>query len=181
MEMALTVPQYTVADLELLPDDGNRYEVLAGTLLVTPSPGSAHQGVAVRLTALFAVHILARRLGMFGPGVVTLPPLTQLEPDLLVVPPRFAPGTPWVEIAEHWLAVEIISRSSRVYDREFKRDAYLALGVREMWLVDVRDRSIELCTPGGADRVVRDELTWSAPDGGVSVRIELADLFADIV
>ena len=52
MEMALTVPQYTVADLELLPDDGNRYEVLAGTLLVTPSPGSAHQGVAARLTAL---------------------------------------------------------------------------------------------------------------------------------
>jgi hypothetical protein len=46
MRMALTVPQYTVADLELLPDDGNRYEVLAGTLLVTPSPGSAHQGVA---------------------------------------------------------------------------------------------------------------------------------------
>lgn len=40
MEMALTVPQYTVADLNLLPVDGNRYEVLAGTLLVTPSPGS---------------------------------------------------------------------------------------------------------------------------------------------
>jgi len=179
MEMALTVPRYTVADLELLPDDGNRYEVLAGTLLVTPSPGSAHQGVAVRLTALFAAHILARRLGLFSPGVVTLPPLTQLEPDLLVVPPRFVPGTPWVEIAEHWLAVEILSRSSRVYDREFKRDAYLALGVHEVWLVDVRDRSIEVCT-GEGGRVVRDALTWSAPTGEVSVRVGLADLFAGI-
>jgi len=183
MEMALTVPQYTVADLELLPDDGNRYEVLVGTLLVTPSPGSAHQGIAARLSALFASHILGRRLVLFSPGVVTLPPLTQLEPDLLVVPPRFAPGTPWVEITEHWLAVEIVSRSSRVYDREFKRDAYLALGVHEVWLVDVRDRSIELCTRGGGDvgRVVRDALTWSAPTGEVSVRVELADLFADIV
>jgi Uma2 family endonuclease len=179
--MALTVPRYTVADLELLPDDGNRYEVLAGTLLVTPSPGSAHQGVAARLSALFASHILARRLGMFSPGVVTLPPLTQLEPDLLIVPPRFSPGTPWAEMSEHWLAVEIVSRSSRVYDREFKRDAYLALGVREVWLVDVRDRSIEVCVRSGAGRVVRDVLTWSAPTGDVSVRVDLEALFSDIV
>jgi Uma2 family endonuclease len=181
MRMALTVPQYTVADLDLLPDDGNRYEVLAGTLLVTPSPGSAHQGVAARLSALFASHLLARRLGLFSPGVVTLPPLTQLEPDLLVVPPRFAPGTPWVEISEHWLAVEVVSRSSRVYDREFKRNAYLALGVREVWLVDIRDRSVEVCVRSGAGRVVWDALTWSAPDGELSVHVALAELFADIV
>jgi len=179
--MALTVPQYTVADLDLLPDDGNRYEVLAGTLLVTPSPGSAHQGVAARLSALFASHILSRRLGLFSPGVVTLPPLTQLEPDLLVVPPRFPPGTPWVEISEHWLGVEILSRSSRVYDREFKRDAYLALGVREVWLVDIRDRSVEVYVRSGAGRVVRDALTWSAPDDGLSVHVELTELFSDIV
>jgi Uma2 family endonuclease len=181
MRMALTVPQYTVADLDLLPDDGNRYEVLAGMLLVTPSPGSAHQGVATRLSALFASHLLARRLGLFSPGVVTLPPLTQLEPDLLVVPPRFAPGTPWVEISEHWLAVEVVSRSSRVYDREFKRNAYLALGVREVWLVDIRNRGVEVCVRRGAGRVVRDALTWGAPDGELSVHVALAELFADIV
>ena len=181
MEMALTVPQYTIADLDLLPDDGNRYEVLAGTLLVTPSPGSAHQGVAARLSALFAAHLLGRRLQLFSPGVVTLPPLTQLEPDLLVVPPRFAPGIPWAEITEHWLAVEVLSRSSRVYDREFKRDAYLALGVREVWLVDVRDRSIEVCPRSGAGRAVRDALTWSAPDDDVSVHIEIAELFSGVV
>ena len=180
MEIALTVPRYTVADLERLPDDGNRYEVLAGTLLVTPSPGSAHQGVAARLTALFASHILTRRLGLFSPGVLALPPLTQLEPDLLVVPERFAPGTPWAEIAEHWLAVEVLSRSSRVYDREFKRDAYLALGVHEVWLVDVRDRSIEVCTRAGTGRVVRDALTWCAPAGEPSVRVDMGELFADM-
>ncbi|HEX7980989.1 MAG TPA: Uma2 family endonuclease [Gemmatimonadaceae bacterium] len=179
--MALTVPRYTVADLDLLPDDGNRYEVLAGTLLVTPSPGSAHQGVAASLAALFASHLLARRLRLFSPGVVTLPPLTQLEPDLLVVPPRFALGMPWAEITEHWLAVEILSRSSRVYDREFKRDAYLALGVREVWLVDPRDRSIEVCTQPGEGRVVRDAVTWSMPDGDVSVHVELAELFTGII
>ena len=181
MGMALTVPQYTVADLDLLPDDGNRYEVLAGTLLVTPSPGSAHQGVVAGLAALFASHILARRIRLFSPGVVTTPPLTQLEPDLLIVPPRFALGTPWAEIGEHWLAVEILSRSSRVYDREFKRDAYLALGVREVWLVDLRDRSIEVCTQPGEGRLVRDAVTWSMPDGDVSVHVDIAELFDGIV
>jgi len=181
MGMALTVPRYTVADLDLLPDDGNRYEVLAGTLLVTPSPGSAHQGVAARLSALFASHILARRLALFSPGVVTAPPLTQLEPDLLIVPPWFALGIPWAEISEHWLAVEILSRSSRVYDREFKRDAYFALGVREVWLVDLRDRSIEVCTQPGEGRLVRDTVTWSMPDGDASVHVELTELFEGIV
>jgi len=181
MGMALTVPRYTVADLDLLPDAGNRYEVLAGTLLVTPSPGTAHQGVAVGLVALFASHVLARRLRLFSPGVVTLPPLTQLEPDLLVVPPRFPLGVPWAEITEYWLAVEILSRSSHVYDREFKRDAYLALGVREVWLVDLRDRSIEVCTRPGGGRVVRDAVTWSMPDGDVVVNVELAELLDGIV
>jgi Uma2 family endonuclease len=181
MGMALTVPRYTVADLDLLPDDGNRYEVLAGTLLVTPSPGSAHQGVAARLSALFASHLLDRRLALFSPGVVTVPPMTQLQPDLLIVPPRFALGIPWAEISEHWLAVEILSRSSYVYDREFKRDAYLALGVREVWLVDMRDRSIEVCTQPGEGRVVRDAVKWSMPGGDASVLVELAELFDGIV
>jgi len=179
--MALTVPRYTVADLDLLPDDGNRYEVLAGTLLVTPSPSLAHQGVAARLSALFASHLLARRLALFSPGVVTAPPMTQLQPDLLIVPPRFTLGISWAEISEHWLAVEILSRSSRVYDREFKRDAYLALGVREVWLVDLRDRSIEVCTQPGEGRLMRDAVTWSMPDGDVFVHVELAELFDGIV
>ena len=44
--------------------------------------------------------------------------------------------TDWRKITEHWLAVEVLSRSSRVYDREFKRDAYFALGLQQVWLVD---------------------------------------------
>jgi len=40
---------WTIADLEQLPDDGNRYEILHGELLVTPLPSAGHQGVAPRL------------------------------------------------------------------------------------------------------------------------------------
>ena len=181
MGMALRVPQYTVADLDHFPDDGNRYELLAGTLLVTPGPGSAHQGVAAVISALFAHHILEKRLRLFSPGAVKLPPLTQLEPDILVVPPRFSPGMPWEEVTEHWLAVEVLSRSSKMYDREFKRDAYLALGVREVWLVDMRDRSIEVCVRPGGGRIERDVIEWSAPVGEIEVTVELGELFADVV
>ena len=86
MAMAISIPRYTIADLERFPNDGNRYELLDGVLLVTPA--------------------------------------------------RYPIDSKWEEIDEHWLAVEVLSRSSRVYDREIKRDAYIALGVPEVWLVD---------------------------------------------
>ena len=154
MGMALSVPKYSVADLDLLPEDGNRYEILAGVLLVTPSPGMAHQGVAARLSILFAPHAVAKRLQFYAPGVVKLPPFTQLEPDFLVMPQRFVPGGNWEDVTENWLAVEVLSRSSRVYDREFKRDAYIALGVREVWLVDIRNRYFKLCVTLSTGAVV---------------------------
>jgi hypothetical protein len=62
-----------------------------------------------------------------------------------------------------------------------ERDAYLALGVREVWFVEMRDRSIEVCTQPGEGRLVRDAVTWSMPDGDASVRVELAELFEGIV
>ena len=51
---------WTVNDVERLPDDGNRYEILHGELLVTPLPSNGRQGVAlrlaVRLTAWCQTH-----------------------------------------------------------------------------------------------------------------------------
>jgi hypothetical protein len=39
--MAISIPRYTLADLERFPDDGNRYELLDGVLIVTPFPSHA--------------------------------------------------------------------------------------------------------------------------------------------
>lgn len=177
--MALSVPLYTVEDLARFPDDGNRYELLDGVLLVTPAPAAVHQLVAGRLHTRLDVA-LRNHAHVVDPGAVIRKPRTQLQPDILVYPSRFAPRTDWPAISEHWLAVEVVSRSSRVYDREFKRDAYFALGVQQVWLVDWRESVVEVCRAAGKSRRVRDVIQWKAPGVDVSVRINLTEIFAGI-
>ncbi len=181
MGMAFTIPRYTVADLEEFPDDGNRYELLDSVLLVTPAPAPLHQLISTRLlVALMHAVDGEQNALVFAPGVVTLPPLVHLEPDLLVVPSHFTITTPWVEINEHWLAVEIYSRSSRRYDRDFKRDAYIALGVQQVWLVDILDKSVEVCTLSGAGKIKRDVIEWFVPALDAHASIDLSELFLGV-
>lgn len=97
------------------------------------------------------------------------------------MPARFVSETRWDAITEHWLAVEILSPSSRVYDREFKRDAYIALGLREVWLVDLQAQSVEVCRARGPGEVVRGSLQWRVPELQTAVTIDLDALFADLV
>ena len=179
MAMAISVPLYTVDDLEHFPDDGNRYELLDGVLLVTPQAAAPHQIVASRLQ--FELAALLQKPGLahvVGPGAVVRMPRTQLQPDILVYPARFSPSTDWRKVTEHWLAVEIFSRSSRIYDREFKRDAYFALGLKQVWLVDWRDQSVEVCVAKGKSKVVRDVIRWRI--AGAEVSIDLDEVFSGL-
>lgn len=178
MAVAIQVPLYTVDDLELFPDDGNRYELLDGMLLVTPAPAAIHQLIASRVHVALASQLqVSGHAHVVGPGAVVRKPKTQLQPDILVYPARFSPRTDWPKITEHWLAVEILSRSSRIYDREFKRDAYFALGVRQVWLVDWWNGVVEVSERAGHTREVRSELRWLSPPG-TEVLIDLSELFA---
>lgn len=177
MGMALvTVPRYTVDDLDRFPEDGNRYELLDGVLLVTPFPAAVHQIAAGRISARLSSGV-GEAAHVVSPGVISVPPRTQLQPDILIYPSRFSPTTDWAKVDEHWLAVEVLSRSSRIYDREFKRDAYFALGVREVWLVDLRDLSVEVCRGKGAGEIVRDVVAWTVPGTNRVARVPLAAIF----
>src|SRR6266480_4178314 len=179
MAMAISVPLYTVDDLENFPDDGNRYELLDGVLLVTPQAAAVHQVVANRIQTELSVSLQKPGLAhVVGPGAVVRRPRTQLQPDILVYPARFSPTTDWRKITEHWLAVEVLSRSSRIYDREFKRDAYFALGLQQVWLVDWRTQSVEVCTGKGKSRVMRDSIRWKI--AGAEVIIDLHEVFAGL-
>jgi Uma2 family endonuclease len=181
MGMAISVPKYTVDDLDKFPDDGNRYELLDGMLLVTPAPSATHQVVANRLQIrLSNAVMLPGYAHVVGPGAIVVRPKTQLQPDILVYPSRFAPSLDWQKVTEHWLAVEVLSRSSRMYDREFKRDAYFALGVREVWLVDRWVKTVEVCKRRGSGKLVSDVVRWRAPSVNVMLTIDLAEIFAGL-
>lgn len=180
MGMAPTVRRYTVRELDRFPDDGNRYELLDGVLIVTPAPRLVHQVVANRLQVALSNALHAGQAQVVGPGAITVLPNTQLQPDVLVYPARFSPTLDWRKITEHWLAIEVVSRSSRVYDREIKRGAYFALGVPQLWLVDWRSRTVEVWRSAHSSSVVHDVIRWHVPTLDISVTMDLAELFAGI-
>ena len=177
--MAMPLPVYTTSDLRRFPRDGNRYELLEGLLLVTPAPGSAHQMVLARLHAALAPYLGTAGLALaVCPGEIEVAPKTLLDPDLLVIPTRYKPGTPWTKMTGWWLAVEVFSRSSKVYDRDFKRDAYLRLGVAEVWLVDLRERCVLVSRPDGPrDARHAGELVWHPKEMTAPMSLDVGRLF----
>lgn len=182
MGMVLPVPHFTIEMLDDLPDDGNRYELLEGMLLVTPAPSLAHQMVATRLTYILMDALSGtRKAHVVAVGTLQRSDNTQLQPDILVFPSSFSPDSNWRTIDRWWLAVEVMSPSSRVYDRVVKRDAYLALGVEQYWVVDLRDRSIEVWKRGSdaSERVV-DLLSWHPTALETAVTVDLGEVFRDV-
>jgi len=179
MGMPLPVPSYTTDDLDRFPQDGNRYELLDGMLLVTPAPVPPHQIIIARLVAALHNYLEPKGLAhVVGPGAVEVAPKTHLEPDLLVFPSTRVPRSRWREIRGWWLACEVFSESSVLYDRDHKRDAYLAIGVREVWLVNRWDRVIEVSRPGaGVATLHYESLPWQPPEMQEPLRLDLEPVF----
>lgn len=175
MGMPAAIPFYTIDDLERFPEDGNRYELLDGVLLVTPQAESPHQLVAVRIASLLTVA-LGAEAAVTSPGAIIHGEYTELQPDVLVDPPRPL-ETKWKDVTEHWLAVEIYSPSSRIYDREFKAPEYLRRGVDQVWLVDIEARCVEVFAPNQPSRIEYVSLEWSPRGVGKTARIDLSELF----
>jgi Uma2 family endonuclease len=182
LRVPIRLPTYTTDDLRRFPRDGQRYELLDGFLLVTPAPGTAHQGVLSRLMAALLGYLPEGAPGrVTSPGEIEIAPKILLDPDVLVWPSSYKLGTPWTAISGWWLAVEVSGRTSRVYDRDFKRDAYLALGVREVWLVDLHDRRVLVSGQGTQKDVPHsDELLWHPPQMPAPLSLDLRALFAGL-
>lgn len=180
MAMPSMLPQYTVEDLDRFPDDGNRYELLDGALLVTPAPMPPHEVVVLRIRDALVAY-LGKAAMVFTHGAVQVRPRNHLEPDLLVLPASVPVARLWSEIRGFWLVVEVSGRGSRLYDRDFKHAAYHALGVAEVWRADLRDRCLDVSRsdrPGVVSR--RDRLEWRAPGASTSVSFDLHEVFAGI-
>lgn len=125
---------FTVTDLEAMPDDGRRYELIDGELLVSPAPGWAHQEAAqtlyVRLRAACPGHLRV----LAAPFAVRMDPFNEVQPDVLVA--RFSDLTELNLPNAPLLAVEVISPSSGLRDRSLKKAVYERMGVPSYWLAD---------------------------------------------
>lgn len=121
-------------DLQHLPDDGHRYELIDGSLLVSPAPRIAHQRVVGNLFVLLRLACPAELEVVLAPFAVGLADDTEVQPDLIVAPrsqftERDLPGPPL-------LAVEVLSPSTRRVDLLLKRDRYEEAGIASYWIVD---------------------------------------------
>jgi len=125
---------WTVHDLDLIPDDGLQYELLDGALLVSPAPVPSHQRAAARLYLLLAAACPPDLEVFFAPLDWRPDSRTSLQPDLLVV--RKEDIGPANITAPLLLAVEVLSPSTRRKDAVYKRSKYEDSGVAGFWIVD---------------------------------------------
>jgi len=130
-------PKLDYSDLEATPEDGKRYELVEGALLVTPSPSPMHQRILKRLGLLLIGFFEKRSIGevFMAPTDLILNKHDVLVPDLLVVAEPGQVSKRGIE-GPPLLVVEILSPSTRKQDRGVKARRYAALGVRHYWIVD---------------------------------------------
>jgi Uma2 family endonuclease len=131
---------WTVADLDLVPDDGLQYELLDGMLLVTPAPVPQHQRAAARLHLLLGPACPAGMEVFFAPLDWQPDLRTSLQPDLLVVREEDI-GAKNIS-APLLLAVEVLSPSTRRKDLVLKRSKYEDCKVPSYWVVDPEEPSV---------------------------------------
>lgn len=127
-------------DLAAMPDDGHRYELIDGTLIVTPAPGYDHQSGVLELAVLLRSGCPADLKVMIAPFDVVFGKKTVLQPDLLVARRSdfTARDLPKVPV----LAVEVLSPSTRHIDLGLKRSRYEAAGCPSYWVIDPKAPSI---------------------------------------
>jgi Uma2 family endonuclease len=185
MRMPTLKRRWTVADLDDLPDDGNRYEVIDGELFVTPSPSARHQDAVGRLYRLLAEYLDAERVGhvYVSPGEIVLSPHRAVQPDVFIVP--LVDGQrpeSFQDVRRLLVAAEVLSPSTARADRVSKRALFRDVGVPEYWIVDLDARTIERSTPGNSrPEILADRLEW-VPDGATrTFVIDVADFFANVL
>ena len=132
------------SDLQATPNDGKRYELLQGELLVTPSPSTVHQRVSRRLQRQLEDYFHGRAIGEVfdAPLDVIFTPHDVLEPDLLVVADQSHVSKRGIE-GPPLLVVEILSPSTRKFDLGPKYRRYAELGVQHYWIVDPDGKRVD--------------------------------------
>ena len=161
---------------------GERWELVEGEVLVTPSPHWVHQRIIVRLLALIYEYVNAHKLGEAFPSPldVKLEPGLVLQPDILVVPAGELRRRSDI-VRRLLLAVEIVSPSSARHDRVRKRPAYQRNRVPEYWIVDDISQMIERWTPDNErPEQLAERLTWHPAGASEPFILDLVEFFKEV-
>lgn len=138
---------FTYQDYLKLPDDGTRYEIIEGELIMTPAPSVIHQRILRNLIRAFDDFVEKNQLGevLFSPVDVVLSETNVVEPDVLFISTQNSSiiGEKNISGAPD-LLIEIISPSSGYYDMIEKKELYQEFGVREYWIVDPKKKWVEI-------------------------------------
>jgi Uma2 family endonuclease len=169
-------------DLDLTPDDGNRYEVIDGVLHVSPFPSSAHQHAIRALLRHLDTHVHERGLGAAYPSglKVVLDQPTGVGPDVVYISAARLPGLQ----ADGFhgtpdLLVEVLS-SKPTLDTQIKKAKYARSGVPHYWIVDPERRILQAFQLEGDHYVLAAEAAGDAifePSLFPGLLIPLADLW----
>ncbi len=183
--MRATDPRVTFAELQQWPDDGRRYELYDGEVIVVPSPIMRHQRIIVHLIDILTEYELTSGGVVVGaPFDIVFSEHNVLQPDVVFFRKERR------HLLQQWeaasippdLAVEVLSRSTEVRDRGRKAQILGRFAVPEYWIIDPRKNSFEIHVLRGATYELRrayDETQTLVSPTLPGLSFDVARVFAD--
>lgn len=183
MAMPHLAQRYTAQDVLSFPEDGNRYELVRGELLVSPAPRPRHQLVIQALADILGAYLVAEgrtHTLVLSPADISWDAETLVQPDLFVVPS--------LEVSDDWstfrtlpLAVEVLSPRTARADRIVKRDLYARQGVATYWIVDHEAGVVEVWHPRDVrPEIVTRTLHWRVTNEAADCTLEIDQFLAHL-
>lgn len=181
MHMLNAQREWTVDDLQDMPDDGNRYEIIDGELFVSPSPIWRHQDAAYLLHRILTDYLRIHRIGhaLGAPADVPFSRSSVVQPDVFVAPLVNGRRPANFQVAgKLLLAAEVSSLSTARLDRVKKRTLFRREGVTEYWIVDLDARTFERSTLSELrPEILAEQLEWFPAGASAPLVIDLVEYF----
>ncbi len=182
--MGMPTPLYYTAEMvRAFPDDGNKYELVYGELLVSPAPRPWHEIVQQRLHHALIEYVERHQVGyVFGSRAdISWDEAVLVSPDVFVVPLDEARTLDWAHMQHLLLIAEILSPGTARFDRFAKRHRYQEAQVPLYWIVDADEHQVEVWTPTDTfPRFERERLVWQPAGASAAFTLELSELFRPV-